>query len=146
MTPVQEEVFFEIHTGLLREGPGSRQSTQRAFYSIQGLPPNPTILDIGCGPGADTLQLAELSAGKIYAIDNHRPFIERLEEAAKRRKLKNRVFPLLADMHQLSFKPESFDLLWAEGSIYIIGVEKGLVQWRQLLKKKALSPSPRFPG
>jgi ubiquinone/menaquinone biosynthesis C-methylase UbiE len=136
MTSIEEKVFFEIHTGLSREGPGSRRTTQRAFHTIQGLPPSPNILDIGCGPGTQTLHLAEMSAGKIYAIDNHKPFIERLGKAVKRRKLINRVFPLLANMHQLSFKPGFFDLMWAEGSIYIIGVEEGLVVWRPLISKK----------
>lgn len=133
MTPKEEEVFFQVHTGLPREGPGSRQSTHKAFSCIKGLPKNPRILDIGCGPGAQAIQLAEFSGGEIYALDNHPPFIERLKTTMEQKMLESRVFPLLGDMRQLSFEPEFFDLIWAEGSIYIIGVEKGLTRWRPFL-------------
>jgi ubiquinone/menaquinone biosynthesis C-methylase UbiE len=73
VTPREEEVFFQIHTGLDREGPGSRQSTGKAFSCIRGLPPNPGILDIGCGPGTQTVQLAELSGGEISPWTTTRP-------------------------------------------------------------------------
>jgi SAM-dependent methyltransferase len=139
MTSREEEVFFQIHTGLDREGPGSRQSTGRAFSCIRGLPPNPRILDIGCGPGAQTVQLAELSGGEIYAVDNHPPFIERLKRTVERKALESRVFPRLCDMNRMTFEPEFFDLLWAEGSIYNIGVEKGLTQWRSFLRPRGVA-------
>jgi cyclopropane fatty-acyl-phospholipid synthase-like methyltransferase len=136
MTPKEEEVFFQIHSELAREGPGSRQSTRKAFSCIRDLPPNPRILDIGCGPGAQSVQLAELSGGEIYAVDNHLPFIEQLKRTVEQKTLERRVFPLLCDMRQLTFEPEFFDLIWAEGSIFIIGVEKGLAQWRPFLRSK----------
>ena len=45
------EVFWEIHRGLPREGPGDNASTRRAFLMLKELPKNPRILDIGCGTG-----------------------------------------------------------------------------------------------
>jgi len=36
------------------------------------------VLDLGCGVGGQTLQLAELTSGAIAAVDNHAPVIERL--------------------------------------------------------------------
>jgi SAM-dependent methyltransferase len=136
MTPEEAQMFFQIHSGLPREGPGSKVSTQRAFNNIEDLPGKPMILDIGCGPGAQTLELAQLSTGLIYALDNHGPFIEGLKEQVRRLQLTERVFPLLGDMRALPFDNEHFDLLWAEGSIYIIGVEQGLMRWRPYLKKR----------
>ena len=37
-------------------------------------------------------------------------------------------------MFNLNFEDNSFDLIWAEGSIYIIGFEEGLRKWKSLLK------------
>jgi ubiquinone/menaquinone biosynthesis C-methylase UbiE len=37
-------------------------------------------------------------------------------------------------LFEMDFPDESFDIVWAEGSIWIIGFEKGLKEWRRLLK------------
>jgi len=39
-------------------------------------------------------------------------------------------------MTELPFADESFDLVWAEGSAYIMGVENALTQWRTLLQSQ----------
>jgi hypothetical protein len=36
-------------------------------------------------------------------------------------------------MFNLRYKKESFDLIWCEGAIFVIGFEKGLIEWRPLL-------------
>lgn len=133
MTPKREAVFFEVHSGLPREGPGDPQSTRRAFACLRDLPDRPRVLDLGCGPGAQTLELAELCAGEIIAVDNHAPFIEGLRRRVLENGLADRVHPLAADMKSLPFEPDSFDLIWAEGSIYLIGFSRGLAEWRPLL-------------
>ena len=133
MTPKQEAVFFKVHSGLPREGPGDPQSTRRAFACLRDLPDRPRVLDLGCGPGAQTLELAELCAGEIIAVDNHAPFIEGLRRRVLENGLADRVHPLAADMKSLPFEPDSFDLIWAEGSIYLIGFSRGLAEWRPLL-------------
>jgi len=135
MTARQEAVFFELHSGLPREGPGDPQSTRRAFASLRALPERPRILDLGCGPGAQTLELAELSDGQIVAVDNHEPYVERLRRLILEHGLEERVRPLVADMRSLPFESGSFDLIWAEGSIYLIGFSRGLAEWRPLLAR-----------
>jgi SAM-dependent methyltransferase len=37
-------------------------------------------------------------------------------------------------MDSLPFFPSTFDLIWAEGSIFIIGIEKGIKSWKKILK------------
>jgi SAM-dependent methyltransferase len=128
-------VFFEIHSGLNREGPGSRASTERAISLLPPLPERPDVLDIGCGPGEQTLVLAERVGGAIVAVDNHAPFLEQLTMAADLLGLGERVQPRLGDMSALPFAPGSFDLLWAEGSIFILGAERALRLWRPLLRE-----------
>ena len=36
----------------------------------------------------------------------------------------------------MAFPDESFDIIWAEGSISVIGFEQGIKEWRRLLKPK----------
>lgn len=125
--------FFEIHRGLPREGPGDDECTLRALEMLRPLPREPRILDLGCGPGAQTLCLARATGGTVTAVDLHRPFLEDLQARAGEAGLRDRIRPLEADMGDLDLPPASFDLLWAEGSAYSIGVENALVRWRPLL-------------
>ena len=135
MTERQAQIFFEVHKDLPREGPGSNSSTQKALSYIVDLPPEPRILDVGCGPGAQTLCLAESCRGRIVAVDNHEPYLAQLARKVEELKLSERISPMLADMNQLPFEEQSFDLIWAEGSIFVIGMETGLAKWRPLLRK-----------
>ena len=50
--------------------------------------------------------------------------------------MSERLEIICENMAELSLPEESFDLLWAEGSAYIIGVEKSLQLWRPFLKKR----------
>lgn len=127
-------IFFDIHKDLPRQGPGSNESTRRAFEMIPDLPPAPRILDIGCGPGMQTLELARLSHGHITAVDTHQPFLDQLAESARAEGLSDRIEIINASMFDLPFEDESFDLIWCEGAIFIIGVPEGLKQWKRLLK------------
>jgi ubiquinone/menaquinone biosynthesis C-methylase UbiE len=129
------DIFFELHQDIPREGPGEAACTRQAFALMSGLPAQPRILDIGCGPGLQTLELARISAGSLLAIDTHRPFLEALARRASREGLADQISVRNQSMFALDFEPGSFDVLWSEGAIYIIGFEKGLREWQPLLKK-----------
>ncbi|MDD5491953.1 MAG: class I SAM-dependent methyltransferase [bacterium] len=130
------DIFFEIHADNPREGPGNFDSTKRAFQAMKNLPGKPSILDIGCGPGKQTLDLAQLTKGSITAVDNHEPFLEQLDKSVNSQRLSKRVQIVKADMFSLNFESRSFDVVWSEGAIYIIGFEQGLRNWKRLLKPK----------
>jgi SAM-dependent methyltransferase len=127
------EIFFEIHQGLPREGPGRNKYTKKAFLMLPKLA-SPRILDVGCGPGGPTLELARLSQGHVVGIDIHRPFLEGLVREIKEIGFSNCVQVVTCSMFEPGFADNSFDLVWAEGSIYLIGFENGLQTWRRLLK------------
>jgi ubiquinone/menaquinone biosynthesis C-methylase UbiE len=100
---------------------------------LKDLPENPRILDVGCGPGMQTIELAKLSSGRIEALDNHQPFLDDLKRRAKKETVSHRVKVVKGDMCALNYENGSFDLIWSEGAIFIIGFEKGLREWRRLL-------------
>lgn len=132
--PAVRRAFFALHCGLPREGPGNRESTARALQLAGALPARARVLDIACGPGMQTMDLAELlPAARITATDNHAPYLEELARRAAARGLSGRVTTVLADMRALPFAAGSFDLLWCEGAAYIMGVGKALRAWRPLL-------------
>jgi ubiquinone/menaquinone biosynthesis C-methylase UbiE len=128
------QVFFEIHSDLPREGPGNNESTTQAFSLLPQLPSNPSILDLGCGPGMQTIQLAKLIDGYITAVDLHQPYLDQLQQSIEAEGLDDRIQPVKADMDDLPFEPESFDVIWSEGSAYILEFGNALRKWRPLLK------------
>jgi SAM-dependent methyltransferase len=128
------DIFWEVHSGLPREGPGDSESTARAYAAASGLPVHPKILDIGCGPGMQTLDLAILSQGEIIAIDTHQPFLDELTRRAKEDGLDRIIHTRRISMFEMDFSPEQFDLIWSEGAIYIMGFEQGLTACRPFLK------------
>jgi len=119
-------MFLEVFAAMPRQGPGNRECAAKALGLCQDLPTAPTILDLGCGSGGQTLQLAELTAGSIIAVDNHAPWIAQLEQTIAKRGLEKRIRPAKGDMASLAFEPGSFDLIWSEGPLCSIGIEPAL--------------------
>lgn len=128
-------IFFEIHQDNPQEGPGDFASTRRAFSLIENLSPWPHILDVGCGPGRQTLDLCRLTKGNIIAVDFHKPYVDALQRKSKALGLTHQITVLQGDMANLQFQPQTFDLIWSEGAIYNVGFKTGLKRWKPLLKK-----------
>jgi SAM-dependent methyltransferase len=102
---------------------------------MKGVPEKPKILDIGCGPGMQTMELARLSKGKIIALDNHQPFLDKVNKEAQALGLSQFIETLNQDMNTMDFRPEGFDVIWAEGALYLMGFENGLKVCRPMLRK-----------
>ncbi len=129
------QFFLQFHHGVLRKGPGTDAATAEAFRRVQPLlPSSPSILDVGCGGGAQTLVLAALTPGTLLAVDSYPPFIEELRERAAARGLSDRVTARVGDMKALGLPPGSFDLVWCEGALFVLGFEEGLRTLRPLLR------------
>lgn len=126
-TARQTELFFEVFEPLPRQGPGSRACAEHALKLCAELPTTPDVLDLGCGAGAQTLHLAQLTeARSILAIDSHAPNIDRLRAAAAEHGLTDRIEARVADFAQPDHAPGNFDLIWSEGALYNIGIERAL--------------------
>jgi len=125
--------FFELFSGLPRQGPGDAASTRRALALVPGVGPHTRVLDLGCGTGLHTRVLAQACPARILAIDSHAPFVDELARQARALGLSDRLEARLGDMQHLDLAPGAFDLVWSEGAIYIVGFEAGLRDWKRLL-------------
>lgn len=133
-------LFMELHAGLPRQAPGSAASTRRALSGL-GLAPSSRPLrlaDMGCGPGAQTLELLQALPGVAAALDLMPEFISALRERATAAGLADRVAPLVADMARPPLPEAGCDLIWSEGAIYNIGFDQGLALWAPLLRPRGL--------
>ena len=130
------DIFFELHHDLPREAPGDNLSTHKAFALLSDLPLRPLLLDIGCGPGEQTLTLAKSTNGHIIAVDTHQLFLEKLKRNAQEAEVLDKISLLTTSMFALPFSEQTFDVIWSEGAIYILGFTEGLHTWRRFLKPR----------
>ena len=128
------EYFLEIYGRLPRAGPGSYESTKRAYELMSDLPESPHILDVGCGPGVQTVDLLNISNGRVLALDFLPLMIERTQSNAKRADVAGRLEVLEQDMTQMDFPSDSFDVIWSEAAIYNLGFERGLAKVRDFVR------------
>jgi ubiquinone/menaquinone biosynthesis C-methylase UbiE len=128
-------MFKDLHSDLGLDSIRERllKYTREAF---QLLPKSdrPRILDVGCGSGVPTLELARLSGGEVVGLDVDQSLLDELKVKIDERGLSSRVTIRKCSMFEMDFPDESFDIIWAEGSISVIGFERGLKEWRRLLK------------
>jgi len=95
---------------------------------------NPRILDVGCGSGVPTMELARLSNGEIIGLDIDQSALDILTKKTIRAGLSDRVKTTNHSVLNMEFAKESFDIIWSEGCIHVVGFEKGLREWRRFLK------------
>ena len=127
-----DEVILQVDDkDIIREG--LSKYTRRAFQVLPKLD-KPCILDIGCGSGVPTIELAKLSNGQIIGLDNNQLLLESLTAKIQRAELSDRVKTVKCSMFDMEFPDENFDIIWAEGSISVIGFERGLKEWKRFLK------------
>ena len=128
---MREETIFQVDKDLIREG--LNKYTRKAFHMLPELD-KPRILDVGCGSGVPTMELASLSNGQIMGLDINQLLLDRLTRKIEKAGLSDRIKTLKCSMRDMDFPDGSFDIIWAEGSISIIGFKKGLEEWRRFLR------------
>lgn len=129
------QYFYELFEALPRGGPGSAEDTRKAFNLIPNPPEEPLILDIGCGPGPQTIELAKITNGKIIAIDNHQGFLDKLIQRVKKGGFSEKITVKNMSMLEMDFDDKTFDIIWSEGALYFMGFQNGLKKCRKLLKE-----------
>lgn len=127
------DLLSEIREDLPREGPGREQYTRKAFQMLPALD-KPRILDVGCGRGGPTLDLAGLSRGQVIGLDIDGSSLGTLARKIKEAGLSDRVQAVKGSMFAMGFRDGSFDIIWAEGAIFVIGFVRGLTEWRRLIR------------
>ena len=127
-------LLIDLHKRSLRQGPGGETETALAL-SLANLPGSRRlkILDIGCGTGAATRQLARVLNADVTALDLVWDFIAILAKNVRAEELSDRVIPIVGTMDSMPFSAGEFDLIWSEGAVYNMGFERGVRAWKHFL-------------
>jgi ubiquinone/menaquinone biosynthesis C-methylase UbiE len=90
-----------------------RTAANSAAYLLGHLAPGMSLLDVGCGPGTITADLAErVAPGPVTAVDAAAGSLAEARQTAADRGLGNLTFAV-ADVHALSYPDASFDVVHA---------------------------------
>ena len=130
-SPMTEDELFQVQKDKIRKR--LLKYTRKAFRMLPQME-KPRILDIGCGSGIPTIELARLSNGEITGIDIDQSALDKFKREIEKEQLSTRVQAECCSIFEMDFPDESFDIIWSEGSIYPLGFEKGLREWKRFLK------------
>lgn len=109
----QPSVYTTDHSSSVLRTHGWRTAANSAGYLIPHLRPDMTILDIGCGPGSITTDLARLvPQGHVTGVEYVADPLEQARALASAQDITNVSFEI-GDIHHLPFADDSFDVVHA---------------------------------
>lgn len=116
----------ELRAGFLRH-------TREAYARLPALD-QPRILDIGCGSGLTTMELARLSGGEVVGIDTDAAALADMRRRLEEDEPGRRVKVVNMSLYGAGFTDESFDVLWEEGVLHLLDPARSLPACQRLLK------------
>jgi len=125
------EAIFQMKKDLVRKR--FLKYTRKAFRMLPQMN-KPRILDVGCGSGVPTIELARLSQGEVIGIDIDQPALDQVIRKIEEAGLNEQVKAVNCSMFDMDFPDESFSIIWSEGSVYVIDFKRGLQEWKRFLK------------
>src|SRR5215212_11043904 len=119
-----------------RQNEALLQETTAAIIAAAAIAPGFTVLDVACGSGIPSLEVARVvgPAGSVTATDPSPIMIAAVAENAQQRGLTNLV-AVQASVTDLPFPPASFDAATCQlGVMFFPDVQAGLVRIREVLR------------
>ena len=99
--------------------------------------PKARVLDVGCGPGSITLDVAEaVHPGEVYGVDPVEESIEQANGMKAEREVGNITFQV-GEAYSLDFADDAFDLVYSRSTFgYFPDPERALTEMRRVTRKE----------
>jgi ubiquinone/menaquinone biosynthesis C-methylase UbiE len=115
------EVYTHGHHESVLRSHRWRTAENSAAYLLPALSPGQTLLDVGCGPGTVTVDLARrLAPGAVIGVDRSERVIEIARQDAAKAGADNVTFQV-ADAYSLPFADDSVDVAHAHQLLQHLG-------------------------
>lgn len=119
--PQETAVYTHGHHESVLRSHTWRTAANSAAYLLGSLKPHMTVLDVGCGPGTITADLAALVPdGHVTGVDRSPEILEQARATAAGRGLANVGFTV-ADVHALDFPDDTFCVVHAHQVLQHVG-------------------------
>ena len=111
--PSSSDTYLHGHHDSVLRSHRWRTAENSAGYLLPRLAPDARVLDVGCGPGTITADLAaRVPAGEVTGIDAAADVLEQARQEAERRGQRNVRFGT-GDVYHLGFEDGTFDVVHA---------------------------------
>jgi arsenite methyltransferase len=133
--PVEDMNYFELLAwlGIGSSHPGGFPATEKNLAELQ-VGSDEYVLDAGCGSGLTACHLAKNVGCKIMAVDLSPQMIEKARERAKREGVAHLVEFKVADVYNLPFSSNRFDLVMGESITVFLDKVKVYKEFLRVLK------------
>ncbi|MFJ7995853.1 methyltransferase domain-containing protein [Streptomyces sp. NPDC096310] len=119
--PKETAVYTHGHHESVLRSHTWRTAANSAAYLLPELRSGQDVLDVGCGPGTITADLAALVApGTVTAVDTSEAVLDTARATAEAAGVTNVRFAV-ADVHSLDFPDDSFDIVHAHQVLQHVG-------------------------
>ncbi|MET8856481.1 class I SAM-dependent methyltransferase [Streptomyces sp. NPDC004579] len=119
--PQETAVYTHGHHESVLRSHTWRTAANSAAYLLDSLKPHMKILDIGCGPGTITADLAErVPDGHVTGVDHAPGILDQARRTAAERGLENVEFAV-ADVHALEYPDDTFCVVHAHQVLQHVG-------------------------
>ena len=113
MTGKRHAVYTHGHHESVLRAHRRRTAENSAGYLLPHLRPGAALLDVGCGPGTITVDLAaRVAPGQVTAVEQASDALDFARAEARARGQSNIVF-VTSDIHALDFPDDTFDVVHA---------------------------------
>jgi ubiquinone/menaquinone biosynthesis C-methylase UbiE len=113
MSDAHQATYTHGHHESVLRGHRRRTAEDSAAYLLPHLKPGLSVLDVGCGPGTITADLAvRVAPGSVTAVDQVADVLGVASAEVQQRNLSNVSFGT-ADVHNLDYPDDTFDVVHA---------------------------------
>jgi SAM-dependent methyltransferase len=111
--PTEQDVYTHGHQDAVLRSHRWRTAENSAAYLLPHLTPGATLLDVGCGPGTLTADLAtHVAPGRVLAVDTSAEVVDEARAHAEDRGVDN-VDAVSGDFRDLDIRHGGFDVVHA---------------------------------
>lgn len=130
------QAYTNDHSSSVLQTHSWRDATNSAAYLLPHLKPSMSILDVGCGPGSITIDLAKkVPTGHVVGMEYVSDTLEGAQSLATSEGVSNVRFQI-GDIHDLPFPENTFDIVHAHQVLqHITDPVQALKEMRRVVKQ-----------